>query len=577
MANPLIEEWKAQRALKTAQPSRGSDLVAEWRASRQDKPIITSEFLPADEKKPFDVPRRDLGRDIAGYVHGRTLGIPKMVYDLNISPLGNAIKLASAATGHEAPEYPTGSRGGQLVGSLAGFTDLSKAVGKVPFLASRTVKTAGPIMGGVKKISNDLLQRGMRGAATGAIGMNTPFVTKLNEKPNVRAARTAAGAVIGGTTEALLPPVIETVSGKVPPFLRGIRRILNPTKKTFAETSGGRASQINAEKDAALLADKEMIGNELAPKAAEIKRQRILSMEPDALSQVGVKQGDINFAKKVKGLTSVKTIPTQEEGDAFYESVIRSIPEDTKIPTDNLRNALNKSISGAEGGLGKDPNLVNKLKEILSDLDRETTGASDSIMYGAGKRNLPITKQTYEATRRNLNRLFSDNPELNRFVQPLKEALDKDASLAAADVGVSAPMGRARLMYRLPRQLSKARTVVDNPNFNEVVEKEVREVANPLNVAKRENFRKLLGPEADDILAKLDSGKIAKEEADRLLAGLKERVSRQGYLTRKSMGAKTIAGNIGKGTVAVGGGYYTWKHLKEILDTLKGQQQYGNR
>lgn len=577
MANPLIEEWKAQRALKTAQPSKGSDLVAEWRATRQDKPIITSEYLPAEEKKPFEVPRRDLGRDIAGYIHGRTLGIPKMAYDLNISPLGDAIKLAYAATGNEAPEYPTGSRGGQLVGSLAGFTDLSKVVGKVPFLASRTVKTSGPIFGGVKKVSNDLLQRGMRGAVTGAIGANTPLITDIDEGAGVRTARTLAGGVIGGTTEAILPPVVDVVSGRVPQFLRGVRRILNPTKKTFAETSSSRASQINATKDAAINAEKEMIGGELAPKVADIKKQRILSMEPESLKQVGVKPESIKFAQKVKGLTDIKTIPTEEAGNVAYKSIINSIPDDITIQPTNFRSALEKQLASAEGSLGKDPGLISQLRTMLNNLDKETVGASDSIIHGAGKRGVPISKQTYEATRENLNRLFGGNEQMNRYIQPLKEALDKDASLAAADIGISAPMGRARIMYRLPRELSKARTVVDNPKFNEGVEAELRSISNPNRVAERENFRKMLGPEADAILAKLDSGKIAKDEADRLLNSLKERVSHQGYLQRKSVGGKTIAGNVAKGSVAIGGTYYTWKHLKEIMDTLKGESRYQGR
>src|SRR3990167_5827489 len=217
MAHPLVEDWKSYKASKqTQQPISSHDLVAEWKASRrQPQP---PQVIPSQDSQEFKIPRRDFGQDVAGYIEGATLGIPRTVLESRFSPLGNIARIGYAAIGKEIPEIPRGSKGGQLVGSFAGFGGLSRLVGKVPFLASRAVKTAGPVMGGVKRVSNDLLQRGLRGSVTGALVINAPSFTELDTKPAVRAARTVAGGIIGGTAEAVAPPIIEGMAGKVPSF-----------------------------------------------------------------------------------------------------------------------------------------------------------------------------------------------------------------------------------------------------------------------------------------------------------------------------------------------------------------------
>ena len=594
MAHPLVEDWKSYKASKqTQQPISSHDLVAEWKASRrQPQP---PQVIPSQDSQEFKIPRRDFGQDVAGYIEGATLGIPRTVLESRFSPLGNIARIGYAAMGKEIPEIPRGSKGGQLVGSFAGFGGLSRLVGKVPFLASRAVKTAGPVMGGVKRVSNDLLQRGLRGSVTGALGINAPSFTELDTKPAVRAARTVAGGIIGGTAEAVAPPIIEGMAGKVPSFLRGVRRILHPTKRTFEETAKGRAGQIESVAEGAVRTEKEMIGKELAPKASEIAKRQVEQMNPKALKQAGIDEKDVSFIQSFKGQYGATKLPTEEEAGKMFSEVMKKVPGDYEIDIKGFKGNLGsflreKGIIDKSGsirpGITKDSRAINGLIDVYKNLKGRIAGEeripgllseateSGNLLPGVKSelnnilRNpTKIDKSTYERTKMGLKALLSSDEQANIPIYRMIRALD-DAAERAGIEGFK----KARTTYAVSKIGAKAKV-----QTSQEMQTKLTQSLKPENESIRKNLREQLGSEADTILDKLGKGRIAKDEATRQLKNLQTKVSRQNYLTRKSKGVKTIGGNLLKGSIAAGGTYYTWRHLKDIIDTLKGQQPYNNR
>lgn len=250
----------------------------------------------------------------------------------------------------------------------------------------------------------------------------------------------------------------------------------------------------------------EYIGREIRPKAESLIKKNVRTMQPDTLRAVGVPEESVKFSQKVKGMTGIKELPTEGEADKFFQKTIESLPDDINIEPTNFRKAAERAIAEIEPGLGKEHSLVKSIRTMINGLDSQVTDIN--TLQRSGK---PLTKEAFVATRRDINRLFGGNQEFNRFVQPLKEALDKDASLSAIERGVSAPIGRARTMYRLPRELKKAEAYVNKPNFSEAIESDIKTAARPENVGARESLQKVLGPEADPMMKDIQAQRIAKE------------------------------------------------------------------
>jgi len=300
----------------------------------------------------------------------------------------------------------------------------------------------------------------------------------------------------------------------IPAFAKGADKLATSTfRRIGGLTSGDIKSTraLTAEHGPSFVFNKtkakpEYVGREILPKASKAIKSNIRAMEPSALKEAGVPEKSIKFSQKVKGLTGIKELPTKEAGDEFFQKVVNEIPDDVQIRPDNLKKALQRSIAEVESGAGRDPRIVKPMRDMLRELETQ-----DMDINTVTNRPAVMDKSKYIATRRNLNSLFGGDEEMNRFIQPLKEAMDKDASLASADTGKSAPMGRARTMYRLPRELQKAETYVNKPNFDEALESELRQASNPEKVSLRETIKGLAGKESDPILKDLEAQRLAKE------------------------------------------------------------------
>lgn len=277
------------------------------------------------------------------------------------------------------------------------------------------------------------------------------------------------------------------------------------------------------------------VGSEITPRVESLITSRLKSMEPEALTGVGVPKESVNFAKKVKSMTGIKELPTEAESGKFFHDVVESLPEDIKIEPENFKKALSQSVAEIESGLGKNHPVASSMRTMLNNLESPPS-TSEAIMRGASDVGRPLTKETYKATRRDINRLFGGNQEFNRFIQPLKEALDKDASLSAASAGVSAPMGRARIMYRLPKELSKAHTYMEKSNLGSNLQRQLEEAGKVGNVQKRDELAKLIGPESKEIFKQIRNIGF-KKNAIKLIGGAGV-VGSIPYLLKRAVGHK---------------------------------------
>lgn len=234
------------------------------------------------------------------------------------------------------------------------------------------------------------------------------------------------------------------------------------------------------------------IGSEITPMAEAEIVGRLKSMEPEALRAVGVPENSSKFAQKVKGLTSIKELPTEQAANDYFHKIISNVPNDVNIKPENFQKATTTAISKLEGGLLKSDPLADSLRTML----KNSEGG--------------ITKEQFLNARREINNLYGTKEEYKTILQPVKEALDKDVSLASADMGSSAPIKGARIMYKLPRELKKANAYMDKSNLGSNLQRQLEEASKMGNVQKREELSSLIGPKAPEIFKSIRKANIGK-------------------------------------------------------------------
>lgn len=248
----------------------------------------------------------------------------------------------------------------------------------------------------------------------------------------------------------------------------------------------------------------DYVGRELAPRVSKLAKESVESLEPNALRAIGVPEDVIEDAVKVKKEYGLKKLPTIDEADDFFEQVVNQDPFNGEIVPSQFKAKLGQSIAKLEAGLGKEHPIVKSMRFMLDNLERNPT-SSESIRTGVGKIGRNLTKDEYLATRRDINRLFTNNKELDSFVQGLKEALDSDA----AQSGITGTK-RARDIYRVSREVTKARNFVDKAELlsEKGAQSQLLSAQDPKRVVEKDIIKALTGSESGEILDLLEGNKI---------------------------------------------------------------------
>ena len=229
------------------------------------------------------------------------------------------------------------------------------------------------------------------------------------------------------------------------------------------------------------------VGSEITPKALEAATGRVRAMEPEALGAIGVKPEDISTVSNLKKEYGFKEFPTKEDANKFFGKVT-SQPINTEsgnVVPESFVPKIKETISSLSSGLGKNPRLANELQTILDDISRGKT----------------IDKATYEATRLNLNNMASGNPEIDRFIGPVKEALDFDA----AQSGITG-IGKARATYQLAHT-PKIENYLSDTKLPIKIQNLLESAQKPGEVTIKEQLKALLGDKSEGILKDLEKNR----------------------------------------------------------------------
>lgn len=565
MAELSFEEFRRRRQGGQQQVQSAPLSFEQFRASRQQaqapqEVLVERPEIPLKAPAKFqperaitgypELPKRSIMDDITGVAYGAGGQFVK----------GPAVAIAKQFDPELAEtlqrDVPEGSKFGQFVGSMAPIAGISGQVGRIPALASKVIPTSAPVLGGQRVVSNTLGQRATREALTGALATQMPIITDVDEPLVQRAAKTAVGGVIGGTLGAVVPPIAESMSKRTPAFLRGIRRVLNPSRKTFEETAKGRAGQVTSAAQKAVQIEKEMIGKELAPRASAAYKKNISQMRPEAMKQAGTTSDVIEDVSSYKAKYGGE-LPSSSQADDYFGSVIKEAPQGG-IQADDILVGLREASKEAP----KDT-VFKALSDDISkslDLDSQITGKGNVI-----------SKDKLMEIYKKVNGLFGQNQYLDRAAQIVKESIYNSARKSGIP-----NIDRAVDMFRVSRSTSKAQNVLQAPKgrIEGQMESRLSATLKPGKESVRSKLVEQLGPEADDILSKLGKGEIAKEEATRKLAAIQSRSSTRDYLKRKKFGAQAIGKKAAQGAAVGGGAYMTYKTLRDAVNTMKGEKRY---
>lgn len=289
------------------------------------------------------------------------------------------------------------------------------------------------------------------------------------------AADELATAGIVGTSRTLLRGI--------PKLARGLADI--PTKSIKRLREIGPKNVFKPE-----LESPDFIGKELVPKVASNIESQLSNMSPVALRKIGVKPDIIEQVGKIKKEYSIDKLPTEKEADDFFHRVMDQSVFDRGVETNNFKKALVSAINNVESGVGKDDRLAKGLRDMLND----------------PKMTSNLSKKDFIGTRRNLNNLISGNPEFDRFIYDVKDALDSDA----AQSGITG-IKKASALYKVSRDLEKVQTYLNNPKRFQGIESELSSAMNPKKSQIRELLKGLLGKEYPVIEQSLESHRIAQE------------------------------------------------------------------
>ena len=255
----------------------------------------------------------------------------------------------------------------------------------------------------------------------------------------------------------------------------------------------------------------DFVGKVLAPRASTKIEKSLQSLDPETLKAVGVKPNVLDDIAKVKTEYGLNELPSRSEADKFFEDVVKQDPFNGTIEPSGFKVEARKAISSLESGLGRENSITKALRGMLDKLE-STPSITQAVESGtgAGPVSNSLSKETYLGTRQQLNGLFNGNPYIDKLVQRVKVALDKDAAVSGI-TGIS----RARNIYRVSREADKVRTYLSNPKRLEAISSKLLSGQDPKNFQVRETLKKLLGSDYDQIAKELTSNRLAQEFSPR--------------------------------------------------------------
>jgi len=392
-------------------------------------------------------------------------------------------------------------RGFQNLGAAAQREEAALAGAGEEVLSGRFKNAPKEFVRGLKgeqttEFGDVLKRRGVDEDVAAAGGFAASLATPLN---------LLLTTVTGGSNKLITPKLVEPVAkplSKVPGILArfGANVETKPIKNLRNIMDRIGASKLfkgGVERT-------DYVGRELAPRVSALAKESVESLEPNALRAIGVPEDVIEDAVKVKKQYGLKKLPTIDEADDFFEQVVNQDPFNGEIEPSKFKAKLGQSISKLEAGLGKEHPIVKSMRFMLGNLERSPSSA-ESIHTGAGKIGRNLTKEEYLATRRDINRLFTNNKELDSFIQGLKETLDSDA----AQSGITGTK-RARDIYRVSREVTKARNFVDKAELlsEKGAQSQLLSAQDPKRVVEKDIIRALTGGDASEILDLLEGNKI---------------------------------------------------------------------
>lgn len=223
------------------------------------------------------------------------------------------------------------------------------------------------------------------------------------------------------------------------------------------------------------------VGSKITPNTVEAIISRLKGMDPEALKAIGISDESNQIAQTVGKRVGLTELPSKPVADSYYENVIKSAPEDIKIPTSNLQQAIDNPYNKLQSS-----RVMNQLKDITSRSNLDENGVMQST---------PISKVEYSDLRGTLNNL--DPRGEDPAVQAIKQALDADAEQAIPD------LSKAKGTFQVSRELSKASNYIDNPKLGQNTQTLLEKSQNPKNTQTQDYLKQLLGDKAEPILKDL--------------------------------------------------------------------------
>lgn len=237
----------------------------------------------------------------------------------------------------------------------------------------------------------------------------------------------------------------------------------------------------------------EFLQTEISPKAADVASQRVKSMEPEALREIGVSPESTEIAQNVKGKFGLSEFPTKSKADEFFDTVINSAPPESRITPKNLSSVLDEISSHTN------PREFESVRRAI-----KRPQSSEEALFGLTPGKLKdLTPDEYKNLRAFLNDMTDSGN--NPFFQRLKNALDMDAE------AVIPQLSEAKGVFQVSRELPKAEAYLDKTRLPNEMASKLKTASQPENVNLRQSLNRLLGPEGEKIIDESNASRLSQE------------------------------------------------------------------
>lgn len=393
---------------------------------------------------------------------------------------------------HNQPTQSQPNSFGEMMGQVGtGLKNMAVGLVKPPLRALYSATEYGPeqLMG--KKVQPVTLP--MVGRLDPMQNMNDAVGTGIQTASLTMPNPTAQGAMFSGGGAMTNPDVTPKdvinntiLGGATGRAMQGVTEL--PTTMKSIPDVWNNLKNIPAQAERSL-------GEKIVPQAMTSLRSRIMSMDPEALRAINVSPESISIAEKLKKNYGLSVLPTKQEANSFFKSVIDKAPENIKINPNNLTNVLDDVASKLA------PSEERTIRGYLSK-PTSTTEAVEGA--GAGNIKTSLSKSDYLNLRNYLVNISESGN--NPFASALKSALDNDASVK----GAIPEINEAKGVFQLSREMRKAHTVLNNPKAQISMQSLLEKAQDPSQVATRNHIQSLLGPDSVDVLAGLDENRQLK-------------------------------------------------------------------